>query len=150
MLLLAHKKARFEYEILSTYTAGIILSGPEVKSLRNKSGSLSGSFVKIVGGEAFLMNAQISPYKYADNRDYDPKRTRKLLLKKKELLQLMAADQQKGQVLVPLSFETMGPHIKVVVGVGRGRKQFEKRAKLREKTLQREVARDLKTKVRLT
>lgn len=148
--MLAHKKARFEYEILKTYTAGVMLTGAEVKSLRNKSGSLSGSFVKIIGGEAFLVNAQISPYTYADNREYDPKRTRKLLLTKKELLQLTEADHQKGQVLVPLSFETAGPHIKVVVGVGRGRKQFEKRAKLREKTLEREIARDLKSKVRLT
>src|SRR5690554_5566258 len=80
VILLTNKKATFEYEILRTLVAGVVLTGAEVKSLRHKSGSLTGSFVKVMGDEAFLLNAQISPYKFADNREYDPKRTRKLLL----------------------------------------------------------------------
>ena len=86
MLLLKNKKANLEYSIEKTYTAGVVLSGPEVKSLRNKSGSLNGSFIKNIGNELFLINAQISPYKFADNKEYDPKRTRKLLMKKKEIV----------------------------------------------------------------
>jgi len=85
MTLLLNRRAKFDYEIAKELIAGIVLSGPEVKSLRNKSGSLVGSFVKIMSDEAFLLNAQITPYKFANNKDYDPKRTRKLLLSKKEL-----------------------------------------------------------------
>lgn len=146
MVLLVNKKATFEYEILQKFQAGVVLSGAEVKSLRHKSGSLAGSFVKIIGDEAYLLNAQISPYTFADNRDYDPKRTRKLLLKKKEIFQLLESSAQKGRTLVPLSFETVGRTIKLNFGVGRGKKLFEKRAQLREKDIAREVARDLKLK----
>lgn len=149
MLLLLNKKARFDYQILHTYQAGVVLSGAEVKSLRNKSGSLTGSFVKILSNEAYLLNAQITPYKFADNRDYDPKRTRKLLLKKKELQQLLESSMQKGNTLVPLAFEVVGRNIKLNVGVGRGKKQFERRAELRKKDMDRDVARELKSKVRL-
>lgn len=149
MTLLTHKKARFDYTITDTYHAGIVLSGPEVKSLRNKSGSLTGSFVKIVGNEVFLLNAQISPYKFADNREYDPKRTRKLLLKRSEIDHLAEASQQKGITLVPLTIETVGNHIKVVVGVGRGKKVFEKRAVMKDRVIKRELEQSLKNKVRL-
>lgn len=148
MILLLNKKAGFEYEILRKFQAGVVLSGAEVKSLRNKSGSLTGSFVKIISGEAFLLNAQISPYKFADNRDFDPKRTRKLLLSKKEIIQLQEASQQKGNTLVPLSFELAGRHIKLNVGIGRGKKQFERRAELRKRAVERDVAREIKQKVR--
>jgi SsrA-binding protein len=143
MVLLSNKKARHEFEILSEYTAGLVLSGPEVKSLRNKSGSLTGSFVKIVGGEAYLLNAQITPYKFADNREYDPKRTRKLLLKKRELLELQEISQQKGRSLVPLYLAGMGRTIKLRFGVGRGLKQFEKRDKLKKQQQDRDAAREI-------
>jgi SsrA-binding protein len=149
MILLINKKARFEYEILRQYQAGVVLSGAEAKSLRLKSGSLSGTFVKILGDQAYLLNSQITPYKYADNRDYDPKRTRKLLLHKKELIQLQEAMAQKGQTLVPLSFELVGRHIKLNVGIGRGKKQYERRAELRKKAVERDIAREVKEKVRL-
>lgn len=148
MVLLFNKKANFEYEILSKYQAGVVLTGSEVKSLRLKNGSLTGSFVKILSGEAFLLNSQISPYKYADNRDYDPKRTRKLLLKKKELEKLAEESQQKGTTLVPLSFELTHNQIKLNLGLGRGKKQYEKRAKLRERDLKREADRDIKSRMR--
>jgi SsrA-binding protein len=144
MILLVNKKATFEYEILHKIEAGVVLSGAEVKSLRNKSGSLTGSFVKIIGEEAFLLNAQISPYKFADNREYDPKRTRKLLLKKREILELLEASSQKGNTLVPLNFSTSGRMIKLTFGVGRGKKLFEKRAKLKERDIARDTAREQK------
>jgi len=147
MTLLANKKAHFEYEVLRTLMAGVVLTGAEVKSLRHKSGSLTGSFVKIIGEEAFLLNAQISPYKFANNQDYDPKRTRKLLLRHKEIASLLEASQQKGQSLIPLTFELLGNHIKVKVGVARGRKQFEKRAKLKERDIARDMAREMRDKI---
>jgi SsrA-binding protein len=145
MTLLVNKKASHEFEILSEYVAGLVLSGPEVKSLRNKSGSLAGSFVRIIGGQAYLLNAQITPYKFADNTEYDPKRTRKLLLKKRELLELQEITQQKGKTLVPLKVSGLGRMIKLRFGVARGLKQFEKREKVKKRDQDREVDRQVKS-----
>lgn len=144
MLLLKNKKATHEYEIDKTYSAGIVLSGAEVKSLRNKSGSLNGSFIKSVGNELFLINAQISPYKFADNKEYDPKRTRKLLVRKKEIVALTTALEQKGRALVPLSFELVGNNIKLKFGLGRGLKLHDKRAKLKQRTIDRDISSAMK------
>ena len=97
-VLLKNRRATYEYEIFKKYEAGIVLSGPEVKSLRAKSGSFFGSYIKLLSGEAFLLNAQITPYKFAENEDYDPKRTRKLLLHKKELAEIEQLSQQKAEL----------------------------------------------------
>jgi len=148
MVLVVNKKATFEYEILSVYHAGLVLTGPEVKSIRKKSGSLTGSFVKIVGEEAYLLNAQISPYPYAMNQNYDPKRTRKLLLKRREINQLLEASTQKGNTLVPLALEVLGRNIKLRFGIGRGKKQFEKRAVMKERAIKRDIDQEMKEKFR--
>jgi SsrA-binding protein len=137
MLLVDNKRASFDYEIIGIVTAGAVLTGAEVKSLRLKAASLRGSFVQIVNGHAVLLNSLITPYKFADNRDYDPKRTRKLLLKKQELSELAARANQKGYALVPLRWELLGKHIKLVVGLAKGRAKFEKRQKLKLRDLQR-------------
>lgn len=144
MILLTNKKATHEYEIEKTYSAGIVLSGPEVKSLRNKSGSLNGSFIKTIGNELFLINAQITPYKFSDNTDYDPKRTRKLLVRRKEITALSSALEQKGRTLVPLKFELLGNKIKLQFGLGKGLKLHDKRAKLKKRTVERDIQRALK------
>lgn len=144
MILVLNKSAGHDYEILESYVAGVMLTGPEVKSLRLKHGSLKGSYVKIINHEAFLMNAQINPYAFAENQDYDPKRTRKLLLKHRELLKLEELDHRKNVTLVALKFFTAGRHIKLELGVGRGKKEFEKRSDLRKKAIQRDVERELK------
>ncbi len=144
MVLLSNKKAHLEYEVEKTLYAGVLLTGPEVKSLRNKSGSLVGSYVKIINNEAFLLNAQITPYAFAVNDDYDPKRTRKLLLKKKEILRLLETQEQKKRTLVALSLELHNNKIKLKLGVARGLKQFEKREKTKRKDIQRETERAVK------
>lgn len=149
MALIENRRARHDYEIQSTLHAGIVLTGGEVKSVRQKSGSLQGSFVKVVNNELFLLNAQITPYKYADNREYDPKRTRKLLVKKREIYQLAEKLQQKGLTLVPLAMEIAGRHIKLVIGLGRGKKQYEHRATLRQRDIDRDIRRNLKDHIRL-
>lgn len=149
MLLIANKKARHDYEINTTFMAGLVLSGGEVKSLRNKHGSLSGSFVKIVGDGAVLLNAQINPYQFADNRDYDPKRSRQLLLKKKQVYQIKDLLEQKSMTAVPLAIVLRGRFIKLEIGVGKGRKQFEKRAMLKKKAQARDIDRELKDSRRL-
>jgi SsrA-binding protein len=144
MKLLVNKKARHDFEISKTFLAGVVLTGPEVKSLRNKSGSLKGSFVKVVGTEIFLLGAQVSPYKFADNTDYDPKRTRKLLLKKKEIYQLLEASTQKGWSLVPLDISLVRNKIKVNIGLARGKQLHQKRSALKKKAIKRDLERELK------
>lgn len=144
MKLVINKKARHDYDVSKVFRAGIILTGPEVKSLRNKAGSLRGSFVKSIGDELFLVNAQINPYSYADNTDYDPKRTRKLLLKKKEIHQLAEASSQKGWSLVPLSIDLEGKYIKATIGLARGKKQHEKREELKKRAQKRDAERERK------
>jgi len=148
-ILLKNKKARYEFSIDSKIEAGIVLYGHEVKSLRQKHGSLAGSYVRVIGDELFLLNAQINPYSYADTRDYDPKRTRKLLVHKKQIFKLREITQQKGWTLVPMSIKLVGKNIKVVVGVGKGKKQFEKRAELKKRAQKRDVERQLKQKIRM-
>lgn len=145
MLLLANKKARHDYAISETVQAGVVLTGAEVKSLRGKSGSLTGSYVKPIGNELFLIGAQITPYKFADNTDYDPKRTRKLLLKRREIAHLAEATSRKGWSLIPLSFDLVGRNIKLTIGLGRGRQEFEKRQVLKERTMKREIAAAMKS-----
>jgi SsrA-binding protein len=144
MLLLKNKTAHLDFELLKKYTAGLVLTGPEVKSVRAKHGSLQGSFVKILGGEAFLLNAQVNPYAAADNKDYDPKRTRKLLLSKKEIAQLSEAADRPKTTIVPLAVLAVGRYIKLELAVARGKKQFEKRADLKKKTIKRELDKQFK------
>lgn len=148
MLLVENRKAHMEYQLLHVYTAGIVLSGPEVKSLRKKNASFFGSYIKMIGGEAFLLNAQITPYASADNTEYDPKRTRKLLLKKNEIDQLIDASV-KGVTIIPLSFEVLGRHIKLRLALAKGKKQFERRAELKKRAVERDVQREMKDKVKM-
>ncbi|MCD8484070.1 SsrA-binding protein SmpB [Candidatus Woesebacteria bacterium] len=142
--LLVNKKARFEYEFIETLTAGVVLTGGEVKMLRNSKGSLQGSFVRLISGEAWLINAQIPPYPYARNEDYDPKQSRKLLLKKKELEQLAAVTKTKGITLVPTMIGLDGRFIKVEVAIARGKNVRDRREQIRRRDLERQTARDLK------
>jgi SsrA-binding protein len=148
MSLVVNKKAHHEYTIETKYTAGIVLSGQEVKSLRLGHASFAGSYIKILGGEAFLLNTQINKYPYSQEKDYDPKRTRKLLLNKRELLELQEWSHNKGRTIVPLTFFVGGRNIKVDIGVGRGKKVHEKRAVLKQRDQEREIERDTKYRIR--
>jgi len=147
MILVLNKRAKYDYEISKKYQAGIVLSGAEVKSLRNKAGSLQGSYIKIMDDQAFLVNAQINPYKFADNIGYDPKRTRKLLLKKKEIYQLIEINDKKGWTIVPMSFKLFKNKIKLNFGVGKGKKEYEKRATIKKREQKREIARQMKNRI---
>jgi len=138
MLLIKNKRASFDYEISEKLTAGLVLTGSEVKSVRLKMGSLTGAYVQIVDGQAVLLNAMINPYKFANNDDYDPKRTRRVLLRKKEIYRLAEQVASKHYTLVPLALVAAKNKIKLEIGVGRGRRQYEKREKIRQRDLQRE------------
>lgn len=144
LILVKNRKATFEYEILQKYEAGVVLTGGEVKSLRKGSASFAGSFVQLLSSEAYLLNVQISPYTFADNRDYDPKRTRKLLLHKRELADLQQLTAEKGRTLIPLAFVLKHNQIKLEFGLARGKKLHDKRRELKAKAQQRDMERELK------
>lgn len=132
-----NRRATFDYQIAEKLEAGIQLYGFEVKSVREGKADLTGSFVKIIGNEAFLINAKIFPYKYARPEKYDENRTRKLLLHRNEITAL--ASKMKGQnlALVPMSIYTTKEFIKVELGLGKGKKQYDKRASIKKKELKR-------------
>lgn len=141
-----NKKARFDYEIIETFEVGMQLIGAEVKSLRSGRMSLEGSFVKVIGSEVYLVNAQIFPYPYARPEGYDPKRTRKLLLHKREILALKNKLGLARLTLIPLACYNQHGFFKLKIGLVRGKKEFEKREKIRRKDMERDIQRDLRGK----
>jgi len=143
--LIQNKKVYFDYEILDKFDAGIELFGYEVKSLRNKRGSLEGTHITVRGNEAFLIGMDINAYQPANApKDYDARRNRKLLLTKKELSELAGKESQKGLTIVPISLYTKGRNIKVSLGVARGKKKYDKRETIKKRDTQRDIERDLK------
>jgi len=134
-------KIRFDYEILEEFQVGLVLSGQEVKSIKTGRASIKGAYVKILGGEAYLLGATVSPYQPANMvGEYDPQRTRKLLLKRQELKYLIGKSQEQGLALVPLRLYDQKGLVKLAIAVVRGKKQFDKR----EVTKKREVERTLR------
>jgi len=140
-----NRKAHFNYSIEDTYEAGIELLGHEVKSIKKGSGNINSAFCIIRGGEAFIVNMSIPPYQ-PHNVDpaYNPERTRRLLLSKKEIAELARKDDTKGLTLVPISLYSKGRHIKVSVAVGRGKRVFDKRATIQKREVDREIRREYK------
>ncbi len=139
-----NRKAFHDYEILETYEAGIVLTGTEVKSLREGRANLKDSYVIIKDGEAFLLNCHISPYSHGNIMNHDPVRTRKLLFHKREIQKLMGKVAQKGFALIPLKIYFKGPWAKVEVALAKGKKIYEKRDKIREREVKREIERALR------
>lgn len=139
-----NRKARHHYEILDVVEAGLQLKGPEVKSLRARQLAFEGSFARIDGGEAFLHNLHIAPYKHNSLEPLAPTRTRKLLLRKRELKKLEAAQEQKGMTLIPLEVYFLRGWAKVALGLGKGKKGPDKRDDLRRKDAARDLARSFK------
>lgn len=147
MSLVEHKKARLNYEILEEFEAGLELLGAEVKSLRAGQGKLEGAHIVVRGGEAYLVGAHIPPYQPANTKeDYDPDRSRRLLLTKKELAQIAAYGDQKGLTIVPLRVYNKDKHLKLSIGAARGKKLFDKRQTLKKRDTEREMRRTLKNK----
>jgi SsrA-binding protein len=147
MTLIDHKKARFDYEIMDKYEAGIELLGFEVKSLMSKRGSLEGAFVIARGGEAFLMGASIPPYQAKNTpAGYDPYRTRRLLLKKSEINSLAGKESANGLTIVPLSMYNKGTKIKIEIAVARHKKKHDKRELIKKRETDREMRRELKVR----
>lgn len=142
-----NRKARFDYEILETFTSGIELTGSEVKSVRSGKVSLQGAYITVRAGEAFLLNADIQPYQPHNfagrGAEYDPVRARKLLLGKHEIAELAKAESTKGLTLVPLSMYNKGRFLKVDIAIVRGKKKFDKRETLKKRDTERDLKRTL-------
>lgn len=142
--LAANRRARHDYAIHDTFDAGMVLTGAEVKSVKAGMVSLKGSYVGIRGGEAWLLGATISPYPQAGkNPDYDPHRSRKLLLTKSELGQIAGALSRERLTAVPLEVYTRHGLVKIKIGLARSKKQYEKRETIKKRDIEREVRRTI-------
>jgi len=134
-----NRKASFDYHIDETIEAGLVLLGPEVKSLREGRASLVDSYARIRKGEAFLYSMHITPYPFSHHMELDPVRTRKLLLNKREIKRLIGKTEEKGYSLVPTKVYFKEGKAKVELALAKGKKKYDKRRALKEKELKREI-----------
>lgn len=140
---ITNKKAFFDYQLQDHFEAGINLFGHEVKSARLGKADLTGSFIKIVGSEAYLVNAKIYAYQPGQIENYDERRTRKLLLHKKEIISLKSKTDGANLSLVPVSMYLKHGFIKVEIALGKGKKQYEKRESIKKRDIKRRLAQGL-------
>jgi SsrA-binding protein len=136
-----NRRARFDYEILERHEAGIALTGSEVKSLRQGKASLSESFARVQDGEVWLENMHIPPYEQGEKRGYDPRRRRKLLLHRAEIDRLVGKTAERGLTLVPIRVYFSHGLAKIEIGLGRGKRAYEKRQAVLEREHRREIER---------
>ncbi len=136
-----NKKAFHDYHIFDTLEAGIVLTGSEIKSIRAGQVNLRDGYATIQDGEVWLMNVHIAPYNQANRENHEPRRTRKLLLHRREINRLLGKLQEKGLTLIPLKLYLKNSRAKVELGLARGKKLYDKRASLKEKESRRQIAR---------
>ena len=142
---LDNPKARFDYEMLERYDAGMELFGFEVKSVRAGKGSIAGCHIIVRGGEVFIVGMRIDPYQPGNTPpSYEPDRTRKLLLTKKEIQELEETEKKKGLTLIPLSLYNRNGKVKINFAVARGKKQFDKRETIKKRDTDRDIRREMK------
>ena len=139
-----NKRVTFDFELLETFEAGVVLLGTEVKALRSGQGTLDGSYVVIRGKEAFLLGATIPPYQKPNARGYDPERTRKLLLTEKEILELERKSEKQGLTIVPTKWHNIGSKIKLQIAVAKGKKKQDKRESIKAREVKRDIDREMK------
>ena len=138
-LIAKNKRAFFDYEILEKYEAGLVLEGQEVKSIKTGHISINGSFVTLKSSECWLIGATVPPYKMAGRIGYEPGRSRKLLLHRREIDSLIGQTKQKGLTLVPLEVYTKGGKIKLKFGLARGKKKYEKREMIKKRDVEKAI-----------
>ena len=136
---IVNKKALFNYEVIERLEAGISLTGAEVKSIRDGRCHLGDAYVKVISGELWLVNADIPKYKYDGSTEYDSARSKKLLVKRKELTYFESKMKQGNLTLIPLSIYSKGPNLKVEVGLARGKKRYEKKLQEKKRDLEKEL-----------
>lgn len=136
-------RASYDYHILDTWEAGVVLTGSEVKSLRAGKASIKEAYARVRNGEVFVDGLNITPYERASHFNHDPVRTRKLLLHRKEIERLIGATEQQGLTLVPLELYFRRGRIKMLLGLGRGKKHHDRREDVKKRMADRDVARAL-------
>lgn len=141
-----NKTARINYHIQDTFEAGIVLSGTEVKSLRDGKANLKDGYALVKNGEVFVHDVHISPYSHGNRVNHDPLRVRKLLLHKAEIKRLYGKSRERGLALIPLKLYFRSGKVKIEIGVGRGKKLYDKRESLKIKSDRREMERGLRSK----
>jgi len=141
-----NRQARFDYQLLETFEAGLVLTGSEVKSIRAGQANMNDAYAKIKNGEVWLNNLHIAPYSQGRQENYEPTRPRKLLLHKKEVVQLTSKLQEQGLSLIPTKIYSTHNHIKVELALARGKKKYDKRESIKRKETAREIGRKLRTK----
>lgn len=147
-LIAQNKKARHDYSIIDTVEAGMVLKGTEIKAIRNGRINIKDGFARISNGEVFLHNVHISPYEQGNQFNHDPLRTRKLLLHKKQIVKLIGEVKTTGTTLVPLKVYIKDGYAKVLIGVAKGKKKYDKREDIKKRDAKREIDRSLKIKNR--
>lgn len=141
-------KATYDYHILETWEAGLVLTGTEVKSLRTGKASIKEGFARVANREVFLENVNITPYAQGNRYNHDPVRSRKLLLNRREIERLIGAVEQKGLTLVPLELYFRNGRAKLTLALGRGKKAHDRREDIKKRDVERETARELSSRGR--
>ena len=136
-----NRRARHEYEILETFECGIVLQGHEVKSIREGRVNIADGHAAFRGDEVFIENMHITPYSHGDHRFIDPLRVRKLLLNRKEIKYLHGRIKERGFTVIPLKLYFKGPHVKLEIGLGRGKKLYDKRHDIADRDVRRDIDR---------
>ena len=139
-----NRRASFDYFIEETYEAGIVLQGTEIKSIRAGRVNITDAHIRIIRGEAQVINMHIAPYEQGNRFNHDPTRTRKLLLHRKEIDKLFGLVQQKGYAIFPLKLYIKNGFAKLLIGVGKGKKQYDKREDQKQKQMKRDIDRAMK------
>ncbi len=147
-LIAGNKRAYHDYHISDTFTAGVVLTGSEIKSLRARQASMNQAFVKIIKGEAFLHGLYIAPYEKASYNNHDPHRIRKLLLTKREIERLDSKTKEKGLTILPIRLFFKRAWVKVDIGLGKGKQLHDKRADIAKKDQKRAIDRMMKSHTR--
>ncbi len=147
-LIAENRKAKFDYFIEESYECGLELEGTEVKSVKNGNISFPDSFAEIINNEVWLKNFHISEYTFSSVFNHNPDRPKKLLLHKEEIKKLTRKVEEKGYTLIPISFYLKNGRVKVSLGVCKGKKQFDKRASIKERDVQRDIQREFSQKIR--
>jgi len=142
--IIKNKKARFEYEIIDTFEAGIVLKGTEVKSIRDRKVSIQESYAKIVKGEVFVTGMNIAVYTMGNRFNHDPARDRKLLLHRHEIKRLTGKLQERGYTLIPLKLYFKNGRVKILLGLGRGKTKYDKRVAIQKRDVERDLDRELR------
>jgi len=141
-----NRKARHDYHVLETFEAGLVLSGTEVKAIREGRANLRDSYCRLEGGEAFLLGAHIGQYSHSGYAVHDPERPRKLLLNRSELNKLLGKTTERGLTIVPLRMFFKGARVKVTIALARGKKTFDKRETIRRREIDRETRAAVKSR----